>query len=360
METLTESPPVSAARRRVRRFSAPVLVAVIAFHLLLGGVATVWIVSKYSAARKLTFQAGPKSPNPSERALEHRVKLQEKMRTLSAPPTVPQRILTTGAAKVALPPLPEINLPNDSAPTVMDAGGAGVSFGATNAPVMGAGGGGGNGVPINFFGIKDLSNSVVIMIDVSDSMFTRTGDAKGRKLVRHGTAEAFQTVRDEAIRLVQSLPPQTRFDLVRWAGSAHAWQSQLVAATDANKAAAVAHIQTEIDFKTAGPEPGKPGGTRHDYALELAFSLQPETIYMLTDGNATAYQPDTGGLKEIPPNEIYKITETAQKSLPARAHLHTIYYLNAKEKNEERQMLQQLAARNGGQFKTVRAKVPNE
>ncbi len=356
METMTEPPPVPIVRKAVRRFSAPVLIAVVVFHLLFGGVAAVWIVAKYSAARKLTFQAGPKSPNPSERALEHRVQLQQKMKTLSAPPTVPQRILTTGAAKVTLPPLPEINLPNESAPTVMSAGGAGVNFGAASGPAIGGGAGGGNGVPINFFGIKDLSNSVVIMIDVSDSMFTRTGDAKGRKLVRHGKEEAFQTVRDEAIRLVQSLTPQTRFDLMRWAGSARAWQPQLVAATEKNKAAAVAHIQNEIDFKTAGPEPGKPGGTRHDYALELAFSLKPETIYMLTDGNATAYQEDTRRLKEIPANDLYKIAETGQKTLPKKARLHTIYYLNAKEKNEERQMLQQLASRNGGQFQTVRAR----
>lgn len=355
METLTESPPAPVVRKAVRRFSAPVLLAVLGFHLLLGGIATVWIVSKYSASRKLTFQAGPKSPNPSERALEHRVRLQEKMKTLSAPPTVPRRVLTTGASKVVLPPLPEINLPDESAPTVMSAGGRGAAFGTAAGSSLG-GGGGGNGAPINFFGIKDLSNSVVIMIDVSDSMFTRTGDAKGRKLVRHGKAEAFQTVRDEAIKLVQSLTPQTRFDVVRWAGSARAWQPQLVAATEANKAAAVAHIQNEIDFKTAGPQPGKPGGTRHDYALELAFSLKPETIYMLTDGNATAYQEDTRKLKEIPANDLYKIAETGQKTLPKKARLHTIYYLNAKEKNEERQMLQQLASRNGGRFQTVRAK----
>ena len=101
---------------------------------------------------------------------------------------------------------------------------------------------------------------------------------------------------------------------------------------------------------------GDRGCTRHDLALAEAFSLKPETIYMLTDGNATAYQEGTGGLKEIPANDLYKIAETGQKTLSKKARLHTIYYLNAKEKNEERQMLQQLASRNGGQFQTVRAK----
>ncbi|MEO6872993.1 MAG: hypothetical protein ABI233_12360 [Chthoniobacterales bacterium] len=225
---------------------------------------------------------------------------------------------------------------------------------------MGGGFANGNGVPINFFGIKDISNAVVIMIDVSDSMFTRTGDVHGRKLVRLGKEQAFRNVRDEAIKLVQSLKPQTRFDIIHWAGSAQAWKPQLVPATEANKAAAIAHIQDAIDYKSAKPGPGKPGGTRHDYALKLAFSLKPETIYMLTDGNATAYHPKTGGLKSIPPEELYKIAAEGQTTLPKKAHLHTIYYLNAKEKKAEREMLLQLASRNGGQFKTVPAKVPNE
>ena len=57
---------------------------------------------------------------------------------------------------------------------------------------------------------------------------------------------------------------------------------------------------------------------------------------MLTDGNATAYQSDTGGLKNIPPQALYKIADDGQKTLPKKARLHTIYYLNAKEKKTER------------------------
>src|SRR5665213_2135276 len=68
METLIEEPPAKA-RRVLRRYSPPILVTVILFHLVFGGVAAIWVVSRYSAARKLTFNAGPKSPNPSERAL---------------------------------------------------------------------------------------------------------------------------------------------------------------------------------------------------------------------------------------------------------------------------------------------------
>jgi hypothetical protein len=352
MEMLPQEPPAKIVPA-LRRYSPPVLIAVIVLHLLFGGGAALWVVSKYSASRKLTFNAGPKSPNPSERALEHRVQLQKKTQTTSAPPAIPKRVLTTGLAKVVLPPMPEIKTAESAPRTMMSAEGAGAAFGASGAPSLG-GGGGGNGTAINFFGIRDISTSIVIMIDVSDSMFTRTGDASSRKLVRHGKDQNFQVIRDEAIKLVQSLTPQTRFGIVRWSGGAYPWKPELVPATEENKQAAIAHMQIEVDYKTAKPK-GKPGGTRHDYALEEAFSLNPETIYMLTDGNATAAQPH-GGLRPIPPQEIYKVAEEGQKRLPRKARLHVIYYLNGKEKSDEVDMLRGLASRNSGKFQKVEAK----
>lgn len=351
----SEPPPKPGAA--LRRYSPPVLVGVVVLHLIFGGVAAVWVVSKYSAARKLTFNAGPKSPNPSERALEHRVQLQKKMDSTSAPPLVPRRVLSTGAAKITLPPLPEMKAQENAPPTMMSAG-SGAAFGSQSAASLG-GGGGGNGSAINFFGIRDVSTSVVIMIDVSDSMFSRTGDAKGSKLVRQGTEQNFQVVRDEAIKLVQSLTPQTRFGIVRWAGGAYPWRPELMPATEENKQGAIAHIQGEVDFKSAKKRADKPGGTRHDYALAEAFSLKPETIYMLTDGNATAAEPG-GGMKAIPAQEIYRVAEAGQKALPKKAHLHVIYYLNSKEKSEEVDMLRGLASRNSGKFQKVKAKGQRE
>lgn len=353
METLTEEAPVTTPPT-LRRYSPPVLIGVIVFHLLFGGVAAIWVVSRYNANRKLTFNAGPKSPNPSERALEHRVQLQKKMESVSAPPAVPKRVLTTGMAKVVLPPLPEIKAPETAPRAMMNAGGTGVAFG-TSGGASGGGGGGGNGSQINFFGIRDLSTSVVIMIDVSDSMFIRTGDAQfPSKLIRHGKEQNFQVVREEAIKLVQSLSPQTRFDIIRWSGGPYAWQPELMPATEENKAAAVEHIQTEVDYKKARAKKGTAGGTRHDLALELAFSLKPETIYMLTDGNATISEEHK--LKPIPPQVIFKVAEDGQKALTKKAHLHVIYYLNGKEKSDEADMLRGLASRNSGKFQKVEAK----
>jgi len=352
IETQEAVAPEAAVPKRWKWFRGrSFLVISIGAHLLFALGAGYLVVSKYSAARKLTFNAGAKSPNPSERALQHRVQMQHKRET--APPPVPKRVLTTGVAKVQLPAMPSMpgEHPEPAQPKMAAAGGAG--FAAPGS--AGSLGGTGTGAQINFFGIRDKSSSVVIMIDVSDSMFSRTGDAESGKLVKHGQEQSFQAVRAEAIRLIESLGPNVNFGIVRWAGGAYSWKSELVAATDENKKAAIAHIQDDIDMKKARPKKGRPGGTRHDYALEQAFLLKPETIYMLTDGNATASQPKGGGLRPIPAEELFKVTDAGQKALTKRAKLHIIYYLNGTERPEEKQMLMSLAARNSGQFRQVTA-----
>ncbi len=350
--------PAPAKRRRW--VLSPVLIGSIVLHLLFAGGAAIYVVSRYSTARKLTFQAGPKSPNPSEQALQHRVQVEKKMQTQSMPAAVPKRVLTTGLAKVTLPPLPEIAAPKDAPKQLMTAGGA---MGAA-APGGASGGGGalggtGSGAAINFFGIRDVSNAVVIMIDISDSMFGRTGDYdySSRKLLRVGKEQSFQAVRDEAIKLVQSLTPATRFGIVRWSGSALSWKPELVAATEENKQAAITHIQQDLDIHKAGRRGDRPGGTRHDYALEETFKLKPQTIYMLTDGNASGTSI-VDPSRDISPEDIYKVLEEGEKTLPKKAKLHTIYYLTGKDKPEEERMLRQLASRTGGTF--IKMKPPKK
>lgn len=334
----------------------PFLFASVGAHVLFALIAGYVVVSKYSADRKLTFKAGPKSPNPAERALEHRVQVQQKTQSQSAPANVPKRILSAGAAKVQLPPLPAMPQPEQGAPKMSAAGG--VTFGAAAGPIGSAGGGGG-GPAINFFGIRDASTNVVIVIDVSDSMFGRTGDADydKRKLVKFGKDQNFQAVRDEAIKLVQSLVPGSQFGIVRFSGGAYLWKPELVPATDENKKAAIEHIQKELDYHKAPKQKDRPGGTRHDYAFEEAFKLKPDggVMYLLTDGNASGDSVAHPGRK-ISPEDIFKVIDDGQRTLKKRAKIHAIYYVTGVDKPEERQMLSSLAARNGGQFTRVDAR----
>jgi hypothetical protein len=124
----------------------------IAVHLLFGMVAAIWVVQRYQANRKLTFKAGPPSPNPSSRALEHKVQMAKKQSTMSAP-AIAKRITTTGLSKVALPEMPA--MPKLAAPPVKMAGAGGVDVSFAPGGSAASSGGGPGGAAVPFFGFKE-------------------------------------------------------------------------------------------------------------------------------------------------------------------------------------------------------------
>lgn len=124
----------------------------ISVHLLFGIGAAYWVVQRYQANRKLTFKGGPPSPNPSTRALEHKVQMAKKQSTMSAP-SIAKRITTTGLAKVALPEMPA--MPKLAAPPVKMAGAGGVDVSFNPGGTVTSGGAGAGGAAVPFFGFRE-------------------------------------------------------------------------------------------------------------------------------------------------------------------------------------------------------------
>ncbi len=185
--------------QRLRRRPLFLLVSIL-LHLGFAGGATYYVVATSAPPRKVAFQFAPGPPAAAARpAIEHRVQVARQKKLAAAPPPALKRLSVSGPAKIALPEMPDLGSVQPSArqPTTMTGGGT--SF--VQGPGSGTGGGlggkmgggpGGAAIPISFFGIRDAGQSVVIMIDVSDSMFTRTGDATGRALVKRGAQQSFR------------------------------------------------------------------------------------------------------------------------------------------------------------------------
>lgn len=144
------APPKS--RWSWRRFGGKFLVISVAVHLLFALVAAVFVVQRYQANRKLTFKGGPPSPNPSTRAIEHKVQMAKKQSSMTAP-SLAKRITTTGLSKVALPEMPA--MPKLAAAPAKMAGAGGVDV-AFSAGAMGqSGGSGAGGAAVPFFGFRE-------------------------------------------------------------------------------------------------------------------------------------------------------------------------------------------------------------
>ncbi len=152
-QTGTLPPPAAAQKKRRpgwKFWSGNFLFLSIAIHFLLGLGATVFVVQRYQAARKLTFKGGPPA-NSSSRALEHKVQLAKKQNTMSQP-TMAKRITTSGLAKVALPEMPA--LPKVAGePAKMSAASSAASLVLNNPLTNTSVPSGGAAVP--FFGFKE-------------------------------------------------------------------------------------------------------------------------------------------------------------------------------------------------------------
>ncbi len=345
-----------AARRRRRGLVVSIVAGSIAVHVVALVIFGIWIVARYFSDPPAEFEVREVIKIPPQ-TREHKMNM-ARHEAMAPKPTFSDRILSARPMEFALPDLPQVPvdqmLPLDPSELISEqvnslVGSAGTGTGLGD----GIGGGGGDGTGVSFFGIADEARSVVIMIDVSASMFGRTGDLdySTGKLLREGEEQSFQRIREEAFKLVDGLGLDTKFGIIRWSGSARPWRPQLVPATTANKEAAKKHIQEEVDAKSAGPRGGRPGGTRHDYALEELFKLRPEVAYMLSDGNATA--SDRGGA-EIPADELIDIVEAAKAAGPTVPRIHTLYYLTGADKKSEEKMLRAISRKTGGKFAKVK------
>ena len=167
------APPVPAKRRwSWKHFGGKFLVISIAVHLLFGAGAAVYVVQRYQANRKLTFKGGPPSPNPSTRAIEHKVQMAKKQSTMSAP-TLNKRITTTGMSKVALPDMPAMPKVAAQPAKMASAGGTDASF--AMGAMTNTGGTGGGGAAVPFFGFRESKGGGSLVGKFYDLKQTKDG-----------------------------------------------------------------------------------------------------------------------------------------------------------------------------------------
>ncbi len=300
--------------------------------------ATYFIVQRISAKRKVTFQSGPPSINPSNRALEHKVSMAKKKKTGGAPPQA-KRIVSAGIAKVSLPDLPSIPTANTVLPgMVTGLGGAGFGTGMG----FGSGAGSGMGGGFSFFGFRSGGKSLVFVIDISGSM------VQGKK-DRH----SYDRLETEVITALTPLAAQAQFNVITFAGQPFVYHSTMLGASMGEKEKAIKWLKSYSPCNLipkgvekgngkiwASPEDRRHAGTGSNKALERAFELKPDTIIFVSDGEPTDAQPA----------QILRDVASHQTKLGRRAVINTFAY----KADGEEDFMEKLAKQNGGEFKNIK------
>lgn len=139
---------------------------------------------------------------------------------------------------------------------------------------------------VNFFGVKGEGTNVYFVVDVSDSMVEQD----------KGGIEGYKNLKDKLAQMIQSLAPETNFNIAFYGDSVDLFQPQSVPAMPENRQAALRFLPRYMastsqrgnlvrNYKPKIETLAALGGTsRMDLGLAAAFEGRADTIFVLTDG----------------------------------------------------------------------------
>lgn len=335
-------------KKRRRGLISAVIVGAIAVHVVGLLVAGAIIVARFFSEPKATFEIVKeyRIPAPSR---EHRMTV-ARNDSLAPKPTFNDRLVSTRPTAFALPDMPKIDtqqlLPLDPSEIVSDqissmVGAAGMGTGAGPG---GAGSGGMGSIGLSFMGIKAEGARFALLFDVSGSVVNKA-NASGMPLSR---------IKEETISLIGKLPVNARYTLIQFVRNYKPFSNELVAATPPNRDQAMAWIETEWNESGMmaaggrGVRSGSPNGL--PMVLDFVFSLQPDNIFIVSDGSFEQTTP-TEQNRKVPYEEfeaqIKSLQERAGKEIP-------IHILGFQMKPDDKDFWRKVAQRSGGRLREIK------
>lgn len=322
MTGIVEDPAIAEEllrKKKRRRLIITIVLVSLGVHLAAGLVAGAIIVARYFRPPPAVFVA-KKVVNMPAQEREHKMNMAA-FDGLAPKPSFNDKLQSTRPTAFALPDLPKIPLdqmmPLDPSAIVSSqvtslAGAGGLGSGTGN----GAGGMGGTGTGFSFLGVHVQAKRIMLMYDVSKTVAGAATRA-GMPMTR---------IRDETAKMLDGLGVNTRFAMCEFSRSYAFFRAEMLPATDPNRAAAKEWLTQW--FATEGMLPrgvpntvtGSPGFL---VALESAFKLQPDVIFIISDGDCqrgTGFGPET----QITPEEIEQTLDRLQKTLPQPAKIQFI------------------------------------
>ena len=139
---------------------------------------------------------------------------------------------------------------------------------------------------VNFFGVKGEGTNVYFVVDLSDSMVEQD----------KGGIEGYKNLKEKLGQMIQSLSPETNFNVAFYGDAVDLFMPSSVPATPENKQAAMKFLPRYMAStsqrgnltRNYRPKistlPSNGGTSRMDLGLIAAFEGRADTIFVLTDG----------------------------------------------------------------------------
>jgi len=268
---------IDKEKQKAKKKLAEAAISAIIFHIALAVLAGVITIAVIVTRPPVTFEA-KKPPSISARKLEHSIRVKQ-MQQQVRKPQILQRLVSQAPSAVALPELPKMDTPdmkkmrdtpqlNRSQSMLGDLGRAGGGLGRGDT-------GGGGFSDTKFFGENVRTRAVIIIVDVTTTIF-KIG--------------AIDALKKEAEIMLGGLNPGTKFNVVVFVDGAGSFQPNMVFALEENKKNCIEWINSLQENDKRGQLVGF-GGTSSKLALEMALEMNPDTIFIITDGDYPKLKP---------------------------------------------------------------------
>ena len=349
---MKKSKPGSFPNQRPGRKGAGTAFLVsLVIHGVLALVGGAFIVAKYIQPPPPKFVAPPPAPKikipPQTR--QHRMNLASHA-GLASKPTFKQRLVSLRPTAFALPEAPKVNVNANLVPdpsTVVSTMISGLtgSGGAGNGSGFGFGGGGGLGKGLStftFMGLKSQGQRIVLCFDVSASVVNKA-TASGVPLSK---------IKEETMELISGLPSGAQFGIIQFVRNYKPFNAALTPMTPANRELAKKWIETEwnesgqMNRGQRGVISPNPNGVV--CVLDAAFAMNPEVIFLISDGQFEQTYPKDGRIS----NE--ELEEKMKQLSKGREGKTSLNFVGFQMRAEDKAAWEKIARRTGGKLREIR------
>ena len=332
---------------RRRGMVSAVILGAIAVHVIGLIVAGAVIVARFFAEPKATFEVVREFRIPVK-TREHKMNM-ARHEAMAPKPTFNDRLVSTRPTNFSLPEMPKIDLdqmlPLDPSEIVSDQissleGTAGLGSGIGSGG-LGSGGTGATGM--SFFGIQSEGSRIVLLFDVSSSVVNKA-IASGIPLAE---------IKKETSNLLAKLPINARYSLVQFVRNYKPFSEELVAANPTNKKRTEEWIETEwsesgqMAASGRGVKTASPNGL--PIVLDFAFSLQPDTVFLISDGSFEQTAPGSPN-RSVPEDELTEQITRLQKAAGKPVPIH---FIGFQMKDDDRNFWRRMCQRIGGKLREL-------
>ena len=324
--------------RKRRSLKAGPLALALAFQgvLLVGTAFVVVFVPSMKSEPEFTARKTIYLP---QRELDHQMAVAE-LQQVAGPPKMLERLTTSALLPDSLPALPSLpKMEYNLLDSERSSHGVDSLFGVSSlAAAM-------QGLQAtvskaSLFGVEDSGERLLLMFDDGGSVLN-----KARK-----SGVPISEIRREAVSLVKSLDSNTLFGFVRFVRRVGTFQDYLVPATAANREMVKEWIEGSLGTGRKKQTGLEVEGSGIEAALRVAFQLEPDVIFLLSDADYQRYREGSDKGEQVPWRNISRTLGRLQNEVPGRVRIHFIGFQVEEEHSRE---MRKIVRRYGGSYREL-------